>query len=347
MMRNVRRKMFLTFDCPVRRVVNKKWLFCLLIGSVCIASLLSVGGLCRPILHAQGVKPRSFASPEQAIATLVRAIEANDTQGMLSILGAEAKDIVASGDDVADRSAREGFIKLYHETNRMETMDNGRKAVLSVGWSDWPFPIPLTKTGAEWHFDTLSGKQEIINRRIGRNELDVIDLCRTYVQAQREYGSRDWNNDGIVEYARQFISDEGKWNGLYWEAAEDEIKSPLGPLFVEAAAQGYSAKKAGMEPRPFHGYLFRILTAQGSHAPGGAYRYLINGHMVAGFAMIAYPAQYGSSGIMSFIVNQNGRVYQKDLGKKTGVVAPRITVYDPDKTWIRAEYAEGSLPAGL
>lgn len=308
----------------------------LLAASVFTAALL-IGSLSKPFLYAENNKQKAFVSPEQASEALFEAIETNNTRGMLSILGSEAKDVVFSGDDVADRSARERFTKLYRETNRVDITDNGRRAVLSVGWNDWPFPIPLTKEAGFWYFDTPAGKQEIVNRRIGRNELEVIELLKVYVRAQREYASTDWENDGVVEYARQFISDKGKWNGLYWEAAEDEIKSPLGPLFAEATARGYSAKKAGMEPHPFHGYLFRILTAQGPHAPGGAYRYLVNGHMVAGFALIAYPAQYGSSGIMSFIVNQNGRVYQKDLGKKTDVVAPRISVYDPDKTWARVE----------
>jgi hypothetical protein len=203
-----------------------------------------------------------------------------------------------------------------------------------LGHDNWPFPIPIVKGDQGWFFDTQAGKEEILNRRIGRNELDTVAVCQGYVDAQREYASVDRELDGIIQYAQKVISDPGKRNGLYWEPAEGEAPSPAGPFVARAAAEGY---KRSDKPIPFHGYYFRILKAQGPKAAGGAYNYVINGHMVAGFALVAWPADYGASGIMTFVVNQNGIVYEKDLGSKTDKIVQKMTRYNPDETWKRSQ----------
>jgi hypothetical protein len=274
---------------------------------------------------------KSFASPEQAAQELVAAVKANDVAEMLAILGPDGKEIVSTGDEVADKSARERFVRAFETFNGLEMED--AKATLIVGAEGWPLPIPMVKRGESWLFDTRQGKEEVLDRMIGRNELGVIEACQEYVDAQREFARTDWNNDGVLEYAQKLISDKGKRNGLYWEAAEDEITSPLGPFFAGAVQEGYSARKPAEKRSPFRGYFFKILKSQGKHAPGGAYDHVINDHMVAGFALVAYPAQYGSSGIMTFIVNQNGAIYQKDLGKNSAKIAEGTSKFDPDKTW--------------
>ena len=285
-----------------------------------------------PCTYAQDMKQKVFSSPEEAVKVLVEAAKGSDVKEMLTILGPEGKEIISSGDEVADKAGRERFIQLYEEMNRLEEESAG-KVVLSVGYDDWPLPIPIVKKGEGWVFDTAAGKEEIVNRRIGRNELNVIDVCLAYRDAQREYYGNDWDGNGVMEYAQKLMSDKGKWNGLYWEAGEDEIASPLGPLVASAIEEGYTVKKQGGKPTPYQGYYFRILKAQGKSAPGGAYNYVINGHMVAGFALVAYPAEYGVSGVMTFVVNQNGSVYEKDLSKNTAATAKAMTRYNPDKTW--------------
>ncbi len=275
---------------------------------------------------------KTFTSPEEAVNGLMTAVKANDIKEMLAILGPEGKEIISTGDDVADKSARMRFALLFDEFNGLEKESDAR-ATLIVGDDEWPLPIPIVKRGETWLFDTKEGKEEVLNRMIGRNELDVIEACYGYEDAQRDYAGTDWNTNGVLEYAQKIVSDKGKRNGLYWEAAEDEIMSPLGPLFADAIKEGYSTRKPGEMRSPFHGYFFKILTAQGKNAPGGAYNYVINGHMVAGFALVAYPSHYGSTGIMTFMVNQNGVIYQKDLGKNSAKTAEGIRKFDPDKTW--------------
>ena len=287
-------------------------------------------------LYAEEFKQKTFMSPEEAVTALIDAVKGNDIKKMLSVLGSEGKEIISSGDEVADRSARERFVQLFAEMNRLENEDEER-VILSVGNDDWPMPIPVVKKNGQWFFDTKQGKEEILNRRIGRNELDVIDVCKAYIDAQREYTCNDWDNNGVLEFAQKLGSDKGKWNGLYWKAAEDEIQSPFGPLIAKAVKEGYSVSKEGEIPEPYRGYYYKILKAQGSNAPGGAYNYVINGHMVAGYAMVAYPAEYGNSGIMTFIVNQNGIIYEKDLGKNTANMAKGMAKFDPDKTWRKME----------
>jgi hypothetical protein len=282
---------------------------------------------------AQGKKQRGFASPEEALKTLVETVRANDTKGMLDILGPESEPLFSSGDEVRDGKEREWFIKAYQDrADLVREKENRVSAIL--GNNAWPFPIPVVKKGEEWVFDTKEGKEELLNRRIGRNELAAIETCLAFVEAQREYAETDRKRDGIIQYARKFMSTLGKRDGLYWEPGEGEAPSPLGPLAARASAEGY--KQTGTRS-PYQGYYYKILQGQGKSAPGGAYNYVINGHMVAGFAFAAWPAEYGASGVMTFIVNANGIVYEKDLGPKTDQLVKEMKLYNPDRTWKRAK----------
>jgi hypothetical protein len=282
---------------------------------------------------AQETGQRTFASPQEAMTALVDALRAGDRDSLLAILGPEGQDIISSGDAVSDKADRDRFLAAYDNKVDLVPRGNDRVEVI-LGHDNWPFPIPLVKGEEGWFFDTQAGKEEILNRRIGRNELNTIQVCQAYVEAQRQYASADREQDGIIQYAQKIVSDPGKRNGLYWPVTEGEVPSPLGPLAAQAAAEGY---RRGEKPVPFHGYYYRILKGQGAKAAGGAYNYVINGHMVAGFALVAWPAEYGTSGVMTFVVNQNGIVYQKDLGPKTAQIAEEMTRYNPDQTWSRAQ----------
>ncbi len=220
--------------------------------------------------------------------------------------------------------------------NHVDISSDG-KAILSIGNDDWPFPVPIIKDGDKWRFDTASGMEEMLDRRIGKNELNTISVCANFVSAERDYASKDRNGNGVLEYARKFVSTPGKQDGLYWDAAKNEEESPIGPMMASATAEGYEISKAQPEPIPYHGYYYRILTSQGPDAPGGKYNYIINGYMIGGFALLAYPAKYGSSGVMTFLVNQNGAIYQKDLGLNTEKIAKAIKEFNPDKTWKKLE----------
>jgi hypothetical protein len=279
-------------------------------------------------LHAQGIPHRSFSSPEKAVTSLVSAVRANNMEEMLAILGPASRELIFSGDEVADRTGREKFIKAYDRMNTLQKV-SADKVTLCIGNDNWPLPIPVVKTGAIWVFDTEQGKQEILNRRIGRNELNVMDVLHAYTDAQHEYASRDCGGSGVVEFAQKLISTQGRRDGLYWEVKNGEKESPLGPLIARAAKEGY----ADADISPFHGYYFKILKGQGEHAQGGAYDYVVKGKMLLGFALVAYPAEYGNSGIMSFIVNQEGIIYEKDFGKDTTRMAEVMKIFDPDKTW--------------
>ena len=277
-------------------------------------------------------KQQGFASPEAAVQALVDAAKTGDTKALVAILGPGSRAIVSSGDPVADKQGLQRFVEAYDQGNKLEKVGE-TKVVLNVGKDDWPLPIPVVKTGAAWRFDTAAGKQELLNRRIGRNELNTIQTCLAYVDAQREYARMGHDGAGGLEYAQKFASDQGRRNGLYWQAtAEGELPSPLGPFVANARAAGYR-RKAGGGPTPYHGYYFRILTAQGKDAPGGAYDYVVNGRMIGGFALVAYPAQYGVSGVMTFIVNHDGVVHQKDLGPATAKLARALKSYNPDASW--------------
>jgi hypothetical protein len=280
------------------------------------------------ISHAAAAQQKTFTSAEEAVKALIAAAKSNDDKEMLAIFGPGAKELIFSGDAVADRQRRARFLKAYDEKNRL--VQQGNDMILVIGNEDWPFPIPVMKKGDSWVFDLDRGKEEILNRRIGQNELDVIQVSLAYVDAQREYAMKVSGKEGLLEYAQKFRSDAGKKNGLYWEAKAGEEQSPLGALVARARGEGY---KAGDKPVPYHGYDYKILTAQGKDAPGGAYSYLVKGKMIGGFALVAYPAEYGNSGVMSFIVNHEGKVFQKDLGKNTASAAAAMKEYNPDKTW--------------
>jgi hypothetical protein len=274
---------------------------------------------------------KNFVSPQQAVAALVAAVQDNNDVQLLAILGPGSENLISSGDRVADQKGRKRFLKAYEEKKSLEQDDEGR-AVLHVGGKDYPFPIPIVRQGDAWLFDTQAGMEEILNRRIGRNELHTIEVIHAYTDAQREYACMK-RNGCCREFAQKFVSNEGKKDGLYWEAGEVEEESPLGPLIARATEEGYTGGLDEDPPEPFHGYYFKILKAQGEHAKGGAYDYVADGKMVFGFALVAYPAKYGASGVMTFILNQEGVIYEKDLGEDTAAVAAAMTTFDPDDTW--------------
>ncbi len=286
-----------------------------------------------PALAASGA-PKTFASPDEAGAALYAAVKADDLKAMLAVLGQKALPLLKSGDTVADQQAREHFLAEYDEAHGIVAGNDGQ-SVLQVGTDEWPFPIPLVKADAGWHFDAAAGAEEILSRRIGKNELSVIQASLAYVDAQREYYDRNPEKSPLLHYAGRIASAPGTRDGLYWDTTGDEEPSPLGPGFAHARAQGYKGKSGVQEA--FHGYYFRILTAQGPAAPGGAYDYLAKGKMLGGFALIAYPAIWDNSGVMTFIVNQDGVIYQKDLGPDTATKANAISTFNPDDTWQRVE----------
>ncbi len=275
---------------------------------------------------------KTFASPDEAVSAMMEVLRTDDVKALSVIFGPGSEDLISSGDPFADKAGRERFINLYGEKNKLEVAST-TKVVLYIGNEDWPFPIPLMKKDGVWLFDTNEGKEEILARRIGRNELSVIQVCLAYVDAQKEYATKDRDGDGILTYAQKFLSDPGKKNGLYWKVKEGDEHSPLGPLVGAAQEKGYSGKQSDGNPIPYHGYYYRILKAQGKDAKGGDFDYVVKGKMIGGFALVAYPAQYGSSGIMTFIVNHTGKVYQKDLEENTENVALKVQLYNPDSTW--------------
>jgi hypothetical protein len=293
---------------------------------------LTLGCTSAPIF-AQEAGQLTFASTEDAGRALYDAMEAQDEQAPLSILGAAGKDILSSGDPDEDLNGRVGFVVKYQEMHRFVTEANGTVSLI-VGAENWPFPIPLVNNHGTWFFDTAAGKDEILLRRIGKNELAAVDACRELVDAQKEYSARPPANLP-KQFAQKLFSDEGQHNGLYWHGADDEFDSPINPL-IAYARQNLPTDQVG-EHVPFNGYMFRILTSQGRHAPGGAKNYIVDGKMSAGFAFVAYPVEYRSSGVMTFIVDETGIIYEKDLGPDTTKLAQAMTVYDPDSTWHKVE----------
>jgi hypothetical protein len=276
---------------------------------------------------------KSFATPQEAVTALDHAVNTTNRAEFVTLFGSEAEDL-ANPDTVQGARDMAVFADAFNATNRLVS-ESATRVILEVGTNDWPFPIPLVKQASGWQFDTLAGKEELLNRRIGRNEIEALKVMRAYVDAQREYATQDRDGDEVLEFAQKLSSSPGKTDGLYWPEDLNGETSPLGPMVADAQGEGYFKKGTSSEdgPRPFHGYFFKILTRQGKHAPGGKYDYIINGNMIGGFAMIAWPAEYGDSGIMSFIVNQQGRVYQKDLGKNTDKIARKMRDYDPDPSW--------------
>lgn len=277
---------------------------------------------------------RAYSSPEQAADALAAAWRHGARREILAALGPDAARLIDSGDPVADREAWGRLTAAYDAAHRLET-EGADKAVIVLGKEAWPYPIPLVRQGQGWRFDVKAGAQQIIDRRIGRDELNAIEVCHAYVEAQREYAARDPIGDGVHDYARRVASVRGKRDGLYWPAAAGEAESPLGPLAAAAEAEGFGVASA--EGRaPFHGYFYRVLTRQGKNAPGGAKDYLVKGRMTGGFALVAFPAVYGDSGVMTFIVDRDGVVFQKNLGPNSGAIARAMSEYDPDGTWAPA-----------
>jgi hypothetical protein len=276
---------------------------------------------------------RRFATAEAGVAALIDALRQQDRSALESILGPGSRQVIESGDPVADAEAREDFLAAYDAKSNLVAV-NASTRTLQVGDDDWPLPIPLVRQGSTWRFDLAAGREELINRRIGRNETNAIEASLAFVDAQQEYASEDRDRDMILEYAERFISAPGLNDGLYWPTLEGEPESPLGPLFAEARAEGYLLETAA-PGSSYYGYRYRILTSQGPAAMGGAFDYIVGGNMIGGVGMIAYPVQYGVSGVMSFIVNHDGVVYQKDLGPETAQAAAAINRFDPDNTWQR------------
>ena len=293
-----------------------------------------------PDARAAEVRQTLFPSPDAAVQALVAAARADDLPTMQAILGPGSEELISSGDSVADNVSRDKFVTAYEEKHSLEAGAAGTM-ILHIGADDWTMPIPIVKQGKSWGFDSGKGKEEILNRRIGRNELQVMEVIDAYVDAQHEYASKDCRGAGKVEFAQRFISTPGSHDGLYWEAGEGEEESPLGPLLAQAAQEGYTAEG---NLSPFYGYYFKILKEQGKDATGGPYQYVVKGKMLLGFALIAYPAEYGNSGVMTFVVNQEGIIFEKDLGENTRSLAEAITVYNPDPSWKRVKVLEKAAP---
>jgi len=296
-----------------------------------VAIVLTVFFPARAVAQQSGQK--TFSSAKDATMALVAATKGNDEKGLLEILGPAGKQIVSSGDDAEDAENRANFVKRYEEMHRLVKEPDGTTS-LYIGAENWPTPIPLVNKGTVWYFDTEAGKKEILYRRIGRNEMSTIRVCQELASAEKEYSAQH------KEYARQTLSDDGQHDGLYWKASGGEPASPIGPMLASAVADGY-AKSRDAAPTPYRGYYFQILTRQGKKAPGGAKDYVVDGKMTAGFAFVAYPAEYRSSGVMTFVIGADGVVYEKDLGKKTEAVAKTMKEYNLDSHWQKAEGQQG------
>ena len=290
--------------------------------------------LCVAASLAQESSQKAFPTPRAAVIALVAAAKADDVSALLDIFGPDGKELTSSGDDVADKNSRTAFVKSYETKHQLLPSGPG-KYTLTVGSSGWPLPLPIIKKSNGWVFDSAEGKQEVLYRRIGRNELETIRVCRALVEAERDYARAGHDGNPPGAFTRKMVSDPGQENGLFWEAKEGAPDSPAGPLLAEAAADGY--EEGVSRHAPFHGYLFRILSSQGPHAPGGEKDYLVNGKMTGGFAVLAYPVEYGASGVMTFIASRRGILYQKDLGPDTKTSAKSMQVFDPDSSWTRVE----------
>lgn len=287
------------------------------------ALMLMLGAI--PIASAQ----KAFNTPDEAAGALVGAVRTADKKAIVSVLGPDGNDIVSSGDDVADAVTRQKFVAAYDAKHQI-ALDGQDQATLLIGPDDFPLPIPIVRQGDMWRFDTAAGRQEILARRIGRSEFQAIQACLAYVDAQDEYAGKDRTGAGAGVYAQRIVSEKGKKDGLYWPTSQAEEPSPLGELIAEATARGY---RVGDGRKPYHGYYFKVLTKQGAAAPGGEFEYIVRGRMIGGFALVAYPAEYRNSGVMTFIVSHDGIVFQKDLGLDTAQLAGRMTSFNPDKSW--------------
>jgi hypothetical protein len=291
--------------------------------------VLALMGCFASTLVAQQPGQKTFSSAEEASDALFKAAQSNDEKAMLDILGADGKQVVSSGDEAEDAESRANFAAKYQEMHRLVKEADG-STVLYIGAKNWPTPIPLVNKGSSWYFDTEAGKKEILYRRVGRNEMSAIRVCQELVGAEKEYTAQH------AEYAQKIFSDEGQRNGLYWKAAAGEPLSPVGPLVAAAVTESYATSRDSV-PMPYRGYYYHVLVRQGKNGPGGAKSYSVNGKMTGGFAFVAYPAEYRSSGVMTFIVGEDGMVYQKDLGKKTEAIAKAMKEYNPNSSWQKAE----------
>jgi hypothetical protein len=289
----------------------------------------------RAQVHPVESGQQTYSSAAEASEALVTALQKEDEPSLLKVLGASAKDVLSSGDEAEDKQHRAQFVQKYQQMHRLVSEPDGL-TTLYIGAENWPTPIPLVQKGASWYFDTAAGKNEILYRRVGENELTVIQVCGELADAEKEYESQPHDGDTERQYAQTILSDQDKHNGLYWKAGSGETVSPLGPWVASAEREGY-AEVAGQKPQPFHGYYFRVLKGQGTHVPGGSKSYIVDGKMTRGFAFIAYPAEYRSSGVKTFLVGQDGVVYEKDLGSKTDEVAKSFERYDRDATWQKAD----------
>ena len=303
-----------------------------LLGSATLWTV-TLGPLAGP-LAGQQPGQKTFASPGEAAEAMIGAAKAGNTDALLQIFGPEGKELLSSGDDVADQNGRNNIVQRYAQMHRLVREPDDTVTVY-MGAENWPFPIPLVKKSNAWYFDTLAGKQEVLYRRIGKNELATIDVLRAIVDAQKQYESEIHDGETVKQYAVKIVSDPGKHNGLYWKVAAGEPQSPIGPLVADAVSAGYTRKQSG--PTPFHGYIYKHLDSQGPAAPGGPKNFMADGKMTGGFAVLAYPAEYRNSGVMTFMVNQDGIVYQKDLGPDTSKMAVSMMLYDPDPSWQKAE----------
>jgi hypothetical protein len=278
---------------------------------------------------------KTFATPEEAAKALVEAVRASSVEGLLEVVGPKSRSWIFTGDKVSDATEWKNFLAAYDRKNAIKP-EGDAKAILVIG-DDWPFPAPIVKKGGKWAFDADAGREEVINRRVGGNELDTIQTMLAIVDAQREYAAKDADGDGLKHYAARFRSSPGKKDGLYWPVSAGEPQSPLGPVFARAAREGYGSQASTGKPAPYNGYYYRILTSQGKDAPGGAYDYLVKGRLFGGFAVVSWPASYGNSGVKTFIVNHDGVVFEKDLGKATAAEAGKMKAYNPDKTWTKTQ----------
>jgi Protein of unknown function (DUF2950) len=330
-------------DTVTSRNDYQTWRLPTIAGAVVFAAAAGLGTYSHSAAPTQA---RTFATAAEAATAFVDAARKHDAKALESLLGPDAQDLIESGDPVQDQAAMDKFVEAYDMKSAL-VQDSAGSTSWHVGADDWTLPIPIVLKDGRWQFDADTGYEEIINRRIGGNESNAIEASLAYVDAQREYASVQGSGNGFHEYAQRFVSSPGKQDGLYWPVQAGEPPSPLGEFFAEASAEGYlkqsanTQKKTTADPaasaNPYYGYYYRILTSQGPEAPGGASDYIVNGKMIGGFALVAFPAEYGASGIMTFVVNYEGTVYQKDLGPETESIAGKITAYDPDSTWMKAQ----------
>jgi hypothetical protein len=287
---------------------------------------------------AAAAAERSFASPQEGVDALAQAMKTNDQTALRAMFGPDADTLINSGDAVADAHKRNVFNTAYAESNRLD-VEGAAQATLVIGKDEWPMPIPLVKEGGRWHFDTQKGANEILARRIGRNELSAMKTCLAIMDAEREYATRDLDADGVPEYAAHFVSEPGKRDGLYWPTSGTETPSPLGALLAAAADEGYT-QSGERTLEPYNGYYYRILTRQGNNAKGGARDYEVKGKLMGGLALLAYPARYGASGVATFIVSDDGAIYEKNLGPETQAIVSAITAFDPGAGWKKNDSPE-------